>query len=261
MKSARIRLGRGPSGQNIFFDPFIPQHLAVTGRSRFGKSVMVYGMLAQMKGLPARVTGIDPTGILFNSLNEGLGGSALRVSTLQDPEHAGEVITELVAIMDERIRQLMTAKVDKFEEFTEDFPLLIVLLEEYAGLMAALQALDVARGVKAADRIETRIRAAIQRLALEGAKVGVRVWAVSQRGDASILSGVLRSQLSQRISFAQDAEGLRMLHESITSEQIEQASQFLPGQAFAELPGQYPGLVAFRADLMTYSQLVDHFKN
>lgn len=258
MTCGLIRLGRTPAGRDVLFDPFAAQHTVFTGRTRSGKSVQLYGVLAQMKGLPIQLCGIDPTGVLFNAVGEGLGGSALRVLTLQDPEQASAVIRELLAIMDERITQLMRARVDKFEDFSADFPLIVIVFEEYPGLLAALEALDKASGAKVADRVETKIRAAVQRFALEGAKVGFRLILISQRADTSLLTGVLRSQLTQRVSFAQDADGLRMLHESITPEQIEQAALFLPGQGFAELPGRTE-LTAFRADLIDYPQVVAHF--
>lgn len=61
-------------------------------------------------------------------------------------------------------------------------------------------------------------------------------------------------------SFAgQDADALRILHESITPEQIEQAANSLPGQGYAELSDS-EHLTMFRAYLMTYEQLAAHFQ-
>lgn len=256
--STMVRLGRAAGGSDVLLDPLAVAHTLFTGRTRSGKSVQVYGALAQLKGLPVQVCGIDPTGILFNALGEDLGGSTWRVSTLRDPERARDVMGAIVEEMDRRIIELLQQRRDKFTRFTTEFPALIVLLEEYPGTLAALQALDQASGAKVVDRVETRIRAAIQRLALEGAKVGVFLWIVAQRADASLLTGVLRSQLTQRFSFSQDADGLRMLHEAITPEQIEAAQTFLPGQAFAEIAGSLP-VTQYRADLIDYPELVEIF--
>lgn len=257
--SGLIRLGRTPSGADVMLDPCDPSHFSFSGRTRSGKSIAVFNCLAQLKGLPVVVAGIDPTGVLLGALGEGLGGSRLRALTLRDPERALAVVDELVEIMDDRIDRLLAERRDKFEDYSADFPLYIVVFEEYLGLLSALGSIDKATGAKPADRIETKVRAAVQRLALEGAKVGMRLWIIGQRFDASILSGVLRSQLTTKISFAQDADGLRMLHEGLSSEQIEQASSFIAGQGFVETP-TLP-LTMFRGDLMTYQQLVAHFED
>lgn len=257
-----IRLGRDMTGKNVTLDPFDAAHTVITGRTRTGKSVQVYGMLAGLRGLPVQACGIDPTGILFNPLGDALGGADLRVLTLRDPERVRQVMSDLIAEMDRRIVALLDQGLDKYDQahFTDAHPLLVVVLEEYPGILAALQALDQASGAKAGERIETQVRAAIQRLALEGAKVGVRLWIIAQRADASLLTGVLRSQLTQRISFAQDDDGLRMLHEGITPEQIEASARFIPGQAYVEMHGVMP-LTKYRADFIDYGGLCAAFEH
>lgn len=250
-------IGRSITGEDLLLDPFEPGHALFTGRTRSGKSSLVYTLLAQLKDKPVQLCGIDPTGILFNAIGKnGLGGDALRVLTVSDSVRVLDVMNKLLAELDKRIKDLLAAGKDKLNasDFSPDFPLLIVLFEEYPGTLTALQALDQASGAKVADRIETKVKAAVQRLALEGAKVGVRVWMISQRADASLLTGVLRSQLTQRFSFALDDDGLRMIHEGIKPEQIEQADRFLPGQGFIEMAGQLR-LTRFRADFTSYEGL------
>jgi len=216
-------------------------------------------MLAQLRGQPVQLCGIDPTGILFNAIGPaGLGGDSLRCLTLRDPGNARDVVLALVAEMDNRIGQLLAEGRDRFTVFDGTLPLLIVVLEEYPGILAALSALDAASGAKASDRIETQIRAAVQRLALEGAKVGLRLWLVAQRADASLLTGVLRGQLTQRLTFSTDDDGLRMLHEGITADQVQKSATFLAGQAWAEFHGVMP-LTMFRADFLDYSGLTKAF--
>lgn len=71
-----IILGRDIAGRDITLDPYSAAHILLTGNTRSGKSVQLYGMLAQLKGEPVKVCGIDPSGIVFNALGENLGGSA-----------------------------------------------------------------------------------------------------------------------------------------------------------------------------------------
>lgn len=255
---SRLILGRTPGGVDVTIDPTEAAHTLFTGQTRSGKSVQVYGALAQLPRAGVQVCGIDPTGILFNALGDQLGGDALRVLTLSDPEQVEHVMLELVAEMDRRIRALLAKRLDKFTDFTTELPLLIVLMEEYPGTLAALQAIDAASGARPVDRLETKVRAAIQRLALEGAKVGVRLWLVAQRADASLLTGVLRSQLTQRFSFRQDPDGLRMLHETITPEQIDRAQSFPVGRAYAEIASN-PAPVEYQADYISYQMLTSRF--
>ena len=256
-----LRLGRTRTGRDVSLDPFSSRMLALTGATRTGKSMMLYVLLYQLLGLPVRICGIDPSGIVFNALGERLGGSDWRVTTLRNVSEIQRVMAALVTEMDDRIGRLLDLKRDKFNEsdFSGSFPLLIVVMEEYPGTLAALAAIDQANGARQADRIELKVRAAVQRLALEGAKVGVRLWVVAQRADASLLTGVLRSQLTQRLSFRQDADGLRMMHEGITPEEVQAAQTFKPGQGFIELIGEMP-LTMFRADYLPYEELVERFR-
>lgn len=256
-----VRLGRTRTGRDVSLDPFSSRMMSLTGATRTGKSMMLYVLLSQLVGHPIKVCGVDPSGIVFNAIGEQLGGSDWRVMTLRDVVEVQRVMAELVAEMDDRITQLLKLKLDKFDEtdFSDAFPLLVVVMEEYPGTLASLAAIDQANGSKPADRIEPKVRAAVQRLALEGAKVGVRLWVVAQRADASLLTGVLRSQLTQRISFRQDADGLRMLHEGITPEEIQTAQSFKPGQGFVELIGEMP-LTMFRADFLPYEEFVERFR-
>lgn len=257
----QLRIGRNQAGRDLFLDLGRPGHAIFSGATRSGKSTLVYGLLAQCRGLPVQVAGIDPSGVLLNALGaEGLGGDSLRVLTLSDPERVKSVCAELIAEMDKRINNLLQLRRDKFnpQDFSPDFPLLIFLLEEYPGTLAALQAIDQASGAKPVERIETKVRATVQRWALESAKVGGRLWVIAQRSDASLLTGVLRSQLTQKFSFAQDPDGLRMLHPNISDEQITAVSDFQPGMGYLEIAGQQP-LTRFRADYCSYEQLANFF--
>lgn len=256
MTSVPVRLGRDLSGRDVSFDLAAPHHGLLSGRTRSGKSIALYVLLAQMKGAPVRVCGVDPSGIVFTAL----GPDPWRVVTMRDVDKAKAVLAEIVAEMDRRIDSLLAAKLDKFTEFSEDMPLLLIVLEEFPAMLSVLKSHDAAHGLRLKDATETAIRHAVQRLALEGAKVGVRLWLVAQRADASLLTGVLRSQLTARISFAQDADGLRMLHESITPEQVERAQHFKPGEAYIEVAGLYP-LLEYRGLLCDFPQLVATYES
>ncbi|MFP7706554.1 FtsK/SpoIIIE domain-containing protein [Trueperella sp. LYQ141] len=234
-----------------------PHHLLISGRTRSGKSVLLYSVLAQLAARDeVLVGGVDPSGIVFNALGS-FPGEEFRALTLRDPHRCLAVLAGLVEVMDQRIQALLRDKLDKFTTFSREFPLLLVVLEEYPGLLAALEGIDRASGVKPAERIEPQVRALVQRLALEGAKVGVRLVVVTQRADATILTGVLRSQLSVKFAFAQDADGFRMLFPELPEDLKARSVRLCPGEALVELPGAPVGL--FKADFIDYPGLVDRF--
>ena len=267
MKSAKretLCLGRTSSGADLDMSILeSPASMLLTGITRSGKTNELYNLIDQLRALelPVMVAGIDPSGIIFNAIGESLGGSEFRVSTLSDVQSVRAVLNHLVDIMDERIKILLKSKRDKFMavDYTPVRPFIIVLLEEFPGMMAVIATDDAANARKPIDRIEPKIRASVQRIAMEGTKVGVTLWVVAQRADAAILSGPLRAQLPRKISFRQDSDGLRMIHTDITPEQIQQAQTFKPGQAYAEFVGELP-LTRFRADYLPYEKFVARFE-
>ncbi len=114
--------------------------------------------------------------------------------------------------------------------------MIVVVLEEYPGLLEALSSFDA--GQKPADRLRPRVEGAVARLLREGAKVGVRVILISQRMDASIVGGASRSQLGYRITMRVDnMDGIRMLHETATAEDVAEVVSFPPGRALVQAPG------------------------
>lgn len=260
-----IRVGRDAKGSDVFLEPFASYHTLISGMTRSGKSSLVYGYLSNLsnlsnlKPLKIKLCGVDPTGVLFSAIgSSGLGGDSLRVSTLQDVDAIKEKTHLLVEEMDRRINLLLSLRRDKFdyEDFTEKFPLLLVLYEEFPGLVNSLKISDAL--LKPADRVLPRFLADLQRLCFEGLKVGIRIYLICQRGSVETIGSNLRSQLDQKISFRQRGDSFGMLHR-LTPEQIKQGERFLPGQAFLDTPGQ--DLKKFRADFCSFERFSDFFKD
>lgn len=85
-----------------------------------------------------------------------------------------------------------------------DRPVLLVVLEEYAGLVRLADVTDKKLGAK--------VRALIARLLSEGRKAGVRVLIIVQRADA-VVDGLGPRPCAVRVSFSVDSgEAVRMLH-------------------------------------------------
>lgn len=246
-----VRLGRAIlGGKNLWLDPGAPHHLLLSGRTRSGKSSALYAILAQLvRNEAVVIAGVDPTGILFSAL-DGVPGEGLRASTGRDPESVGRVIDGLLSLMDERIDALLASGLDKLEAFSPKTPLVVVVLEEYAALIELLRAADRASGAKVVDRLAPKVEAGVLRLCAEGAKVGLRVIISTQHASSEVLTTAVRAQLANRISFAQGAIGLGMVHEDLPDFMRDRGPTFKPGEGIAELEGAPP--VTFRADYCDY---------
>lgn len=250
--SWNVPVGVEPDGSEVTLDLSHPSHMLISGKTRSGKSSFVYGLLNQMRRLPVTVAGVDPTGILFNELGDGWGGDSLRSKRITNDADAAAVVQVLSMIteeMDRRISLLHREHRDKWSrnDFESDpgRRLIIVVIEEYPGLIERLQNIDSARGARSSDRFASKAAGLVGRIAYEGAKVGVVLLLVTQRPDAKIIGGPLRAQLTTRVTFAQDSDGLRMSHPELSSEQVKQNS-WAPGVGFIEADGMIP-LTRFRS--------------
>ncbi|WP_409482775.1 hypothetical protein [Arsenicicoccus dermatophilus] len=246
-----VVLGRREDGTDLTWDPWVDAHIGLQGQTRGGKS---HGVQTLLAGLSMRtdvvVTGCDPSGILLGPWCAGRGGAWIATGTRDMTAHAA-VLTALVTEMDHRIATLTHAGVDKLTRFTPATPVLVVVLEEYPGLLAAARSDDDTTGRKAGDRITPLIERQVGRLVREGAKVGVRVVVLAQRMSAKTLDTDDRANLPTRITLRCDStDSIRMLHDGIDVDPAD-VRAFPPGICLTETPG-HP-LTRARLDSTTYA--------
>jgi S-DNA-T family DNA segregation ATPase FtsK/SpoIIIE len=220
--------------------------------SRSGKSVLLYDLLAAVFNSPnVLVTGLDPTGLLLGPWADAPGND-LRHCGTNNLDQVVRVVNNLTALMDQRINDLRATWQDTTRVSTGT-PLVVVVLEEYPGLLSVLNSHD--QGLKPADRLENQVRLGIRRLIQEGAKAGIRVVMCAQRFDASIVGGAERSNIATRITFRVDnADAVRMLHPAATPDQINELGAAEPGRGLIDMPGQPARW--FKADWCDYGQYV-----
>ncbi|MCH8611899.1 FtsK/SpoIIIE domain-containing protein [Arsenicicoccus dermatophilus] len=246
-----VVLGRREDGTDLTWDPWTDAHIGLQGQTRGGKS---HGVQTLLAGVSMRtdvvVTGCDPSGILLGPWTNGRGGAWIATGTRDMTQHAA-VLTALVTEMDHRIATLTQAGVDKLTRFTAATPVLVVVLEEYPGLLAAARSDDDTTGRKAGDRITPVIERQVGRLVREGAKVGVRVVVLAQRMSAKTLDTDDRANLPTRITLRCDStDSIRMLHDGTDVDPAD-VRAFPPGVALVETPG-HP-LTRARLDATTYA--------
>ncbi|MGL4178584.1 MAG: hypothetical protein ACRCSN_21200 [Dermatophilaceae bacterium] len=228
-------------------------HLAIQGATRSGKSALCYTLLSGYAARPdVLVCGLDPSGILLSPWRAGRGSGWVATGTADLPAHA-EAAEAIVAAMDTRIGHLERVGLDKIEHHDAHCPVILVVLEEYPGLLASARADDDATGREKTQRVAPRIERAVGRLVKEGAKVGIRVLLLAQRMSANAVDTDDRSNLGTRATLRVDnRDAVRMLHDGADAGLIEDVRQFPPGVGLIESPGR--PLARWRADYTTYAE-------
>ena len=252
-----VTLGRTQAGGDLRVDLAAAWHTAIQGATRGGKSVLTYRLLGGVANRDCVViAGLDPTGILFAPWRWS-PHPEWRWMGPRNPLDAVAVTAALVAEMDDRIDGLKQSFTDKIEDFDRDCPVIIVVFEEYPGMLEKADEDDATNGRKPAERIKPRIQAAMGRLVREGAKVGVRVVILAQRMDAAFVPGSVRDNLGLRITLRQEgSDGIRMLHEGqVPPDEMASFARFQPGQGVYQHPEF--GFGFFRTDVTDYRQYVD----
>ena len=221
-------IGRRASGGEATINLVDASHTIVQGQTRSGKSSFLRVLLANLAGEnTVQVWGIDPGTALLAPVAEAT--NAERFSLGNDPETTYALLEELVDEMDSRLHNLRTQKLDKYEEFSESMPLIVVVLDEYASIISQLSDYDSLH--KPAERISAKAKALVNRLVAEGAKVGFRVIVSTQRADTQSIDGATRAQFATRLTFNVDnADAVRMLHPNAT-ELATDVAAFPPGRA------------------------------
>lgn len=248
-----VTVGRAEDDTDVTVSVFQPWHVAVQGATRSGKSAFCYGLLGAYASHPAvMVCGLDPSGILLGPFMPGRGAAWIATGTRDMAAHA-LAIEGVVVEMDRRIEYLTRQGLDKLEHFTPAMPVLMVVEEEYPGLLSAARSEDDAAGRGPGEKVAARIERAVGRLQKEGAKVGVVQLTLAQRMSAKAVDTDDRSNYGHRLTLRVDnADAVTMLHDGVDRAMVEQVRQFPPGMGLVEAPGR--PLVRWRSDFTTYAQ-------
>lgn len=240
---SELTLGEDEQGVPVRLGLASAAHLIVQGASGSGKSVGCYGLLGQLAHAPdVLVAGSDITDLLLAPWTEHARSRGWQaVGTGQPVKHV-EILERLVAKMDGRIAGMSRAR--DSVDLGPGCPLVVVVLEEYPGLLRVLRTKD--------KTYEQRARTAVGRLLAEGRKAGIRVVIIAQRADAEIIGGYERGQASHTISFRVDSmAALKMLHPDVPAELATAHGTASAGVALLSAPGT--PLTCFRAPLTTFA--------
>jgi S-DNA-T family DNA segregation ATPase FtsK/SpoIIIE len=224
-----ILLGRAEDGTLIEHVLASPGHLAVQGQNGSGKTQLSYGLLAQLcAAADVLITGSDITGLLLGRVWDGSAHRPWQVTGSRDLVAHADHLDRLVAWMDSRL-DAMPPRRDSITPTTTN-PLVLVVLEEFPGLLRAAQVKD--------RKLAERITSAVLRLLSEGRKAAFRVLMLAQRFEANAVGGgYARDQFAVRLSFRVPAESLAMLHGDDARALGAEHANAAPGVAYLSAPG------------------------
>jgi S-DNA-T family DNA segregation ATPase FtsK/SpoIIIE len=219
-----VVLGRDEGGMDVTADVAAWPHVLLSGATLAGKTTGLRWVLAQLAHRrDVRVIGSDPS----NSLWRPWPADPDRVSGLADIAAHVAMLERATAELDRRLATLPAGR-DRVQTSAE-LPLWLIVMEEYAGALRVADADSKDMG--------RRLRTAMSRLLAESAKAGMRVWVLAQRGDTAILGGFERSNMTARITWATDREGVKMAHPGAPADLVDAHATAPPGIALLSAPG------------------------
>jgi S-DNA-T family DNA segregation ATPase FtsK/SpoIIIE len=188
--SLPVWLGQDVLGEDFAFDLAEAPHLLVSGTTGSGKSVCLHSIIVSLLGsLPVhnlQLALVDPKKVEFARYEKLPNLYTGEVVNLPDRAHL--LLEKLVREMETRNEQLQRAGVTSLSEGINrqvlDLPFIVVVVEELADLLMQSR------------EIETPL----VRLAQKARASGIHLVLATQRPDATILTGLLRSNIPSRIA-------------------------------------------------------------
>lgn len=114
--------------------------------------------------------------------------TAYKVSDAVHPDEPTEILRWVREEMQRRERLFWSGRTDRITEFSPELPLLLVVIDEVANYTRHPDR-------KARERFEVELLA----IASQGAKFGIRLWLLTQKPSADVLTTAVRTNLSARI--------------------------------------------------------------
>ena len=199
-----VALGKNIMGQPIFCEIDKTPHLLVAGSTGSGKSVcinsMITSILMRTKPDEVKLVLVDPKKVELSMYN---GVPHLLTPVVTDPKKANIVLQKIVKIMEDRFDLFESSKtkniagynayVEKKNESLPDdekikkIPYIVVIIDELADLMLV-----------AAKEVED----SIMRITQMARAAGIHLIVATQRPSTDIITGVVKSNIPSRISFA-----------------------------------------------------------
>ena len=201
----QFALGKDLMGKEVYCDLARMPHLLIAGATGSGKSVcinsIVISLLMRTKPDEIKLVLVDPKKVEFTAYKDI---PHLLWPIIDDPTMASNMLKKIVVIMEERYEAFAAAGVRNitlFNEFVEKhnenrkedespmekMPFIVVIIDELADLMAI-----------AGKEVEL----SIQRITQLARASGIHLIVATQRPSTDVITGLIKSNIPSRISFA-----------------------------------------------------------
>lgn len=160
-------------------------HVLIGGSTNSGKSVMVHGLISCMIAThsPAelRLILIDTKAVELSKY-EGLPHLAAPIC--YEAAHAAETLFNLVHLMEVRYQKMRSMGIRDAAHRPEEFPLIVVVVEEYADLVMSAQ----------------NVEAPLILLGQKSRAASIHIVLATQRPSVKIITGVLKANFPARLA-------------------------------------------------------------
>ena len=187
-----VGLGKDIAGKPVITDLSKMPHLLIAGSTGSGKSVCVNTLISSIlfsrKPSDVKLILVDPK-IVELSVYDGV--PHLMAPVVTDMKKAASVLRWLTREMDNRYKMLSLTGHRKISSYNEAFPdkalpYILIIIDEMADLMMT----------------EPEVEDDISRLAAKARAAGIHLVLATQRPSVDVITGVIKSNVPSRISFA-----------------------------------------------------------
>ncbi|WP_298704157.1 DNA translocase FtsK [uncultured Veillonella sp.] len=187
-----VGLGKDIAGKPVITDLSKMPHLLVAGATGSGKSVCVNTLISSIlfsrKPTEVKLILVDPKMVELSMYN---GIPHLMAPVVTDMKKAANVLRWLVREMDARYKILDAARQRKITGYNAAhpdtaLPYIVAIIDEMADLMMQ----------------EPEVEEQISRLAAKARAAGIHLVLATQRPSVDVITGVIKSNVPSRISFA-----------------------------------------------------------
>ena len=185
------------TGRAIWTDLAKMPHMLVAGTTGSGKTVFLRNVILTLlmqrspRDLQLRLSSSKPMDFRIFTQVPHMGGTELA----RTPSDAKQIVDDLVAEMERRMRVIDDAYCDTLTEFNEEnpgkqLPRIVTVLDEYAATVTSFD-----------DKAERQaFETAVQRIAQEARAAGIHVILCMQRPDAKVITGNIKANVLHRFA-------------------------------------------------------------
>ncbi len=251
-----VALGKDLLGNPVFCEINKTPHLLIAGATGSGKSVcinsIIISILMRTRPEEVKLVLIDPKKVELNNYNHI---PHLMTEVITDPKEANVALKRIVTIMEERYEMFNktgTKNIAGYNAYMaergkskeEQMPYIVVIIDELADLMLV-----------SAKEVED----AIMRITQLARAAGIHLIVATQRPSTDVITGLIKSNIPSRISFAVSSSiDSRTILDMTGAEKLLGNGDMLFIPMGSKTPVRLQGTIVNEQEIQA---VVDHVKN